>query len=221
MGPMHRALPALAVLALLAAPARAADVVTVSAMEGTFTAEQQQKLREATALVNRVLGSPAFQARLAALTFTYTSDGGAAVHRQLLAKPVTLRFVGIEKWAVRFMGIRRVSAMIASTGEGSGEITFNTLRMKEFTAADYAGTIAHELSHIRGYSHRGNKPTARNLQSAPYRVGELVKELAAAGPVVAPATTPAAAPTTGLTGSLDAPAPAAGGSAPPVQGPPR
>lgn len=213
---MHRALPALALLALLALPARADDVVTVSALEGTFTPEQQQKLREATALVNRVLASPAFQARLAAITgFPYASDAGAAVHRQLLAKPVTLRFVGVERWAVRFMGIRRVSAMIASTGEGSGEITFNTLRMREFTAADYAGTIAHELCHIRGYSHRGNKPTARNLQSVPYRVGELVKELAAV--TVAPATTPAATPTPGLTGSV----PAAGGSAPPVQGPPR
>jgi hypothetical protein len=57
--------------------------------------------------------------------------------------------------------------------------------MDEFSASYYAGTIVHELCHIatdsssgRGYVHNGNKPTASNQRSAPYRVGDLVSELA-------------------------------------------
>lgn len=176
--------------------ARADDLVTVTAMDEEFTPEQQAKLREAVAIANRVLASAAFRERLAAVRqFTYSGDDGAAVHRTLTGKAYSIRFEAVAKYAVNFFGIRRVSSMVASSGHGSGHITFNTLRMREFPASYYAGTIIHELSHIAGYSHRGNHPTSKNLRSVPYVVGELVAELAEAEPT--PARTP------GLSGTVE------------------
>lgn len=60
-----------------------------------------------------------------------------------------------------------------------------------------------------GYSHRGNRPTAANKRSVPYRVGELVTELAEAGvPAAAPGPT-----TPGLTGAVGVPEAAPAGRA--------
>lgn len=200
------------VLAFLAAPApaRADDLVTVTAMDDEFTPEQRDKLLEAVAIANRVMASPEFRARLSQMRqFAYSRSDGATVHRDLTSRTYSLRFEGVAQYAVNFFGIKRVSKMVASTGHGSGQITFNTLRMREFPASYYAGTIVHELSHIctdsssgSGYTHRGNRPTAANLRSVPYRVGELVAELAEAVPASAPAPAPGSAPTTGLTGAL-------------------
>lgn len=218
----------LAVAALLAAPGSArAEHVTVTSMDEEFTPAQRDKLQAAVAIANRVLASPEFRARLSGMKeFAYSRSDGARVHRDLVGRTYSVRFEAVAQYAVNFFGIKRVSKMVASTGHGSGQITFNTLRMHEFPASYYAGTIVHEMSHIctdsssgTGYSHRGNRPTAANLRSVPYRVGELVSELAEAVPTNAPDTV--AAPTPGLTGSLPGPAPAAGsaGAAPVQRGP--
>lgn len=200
------------VVASLAAPgwARAEDFVTVTSMDDEFTPEQRAKLLEAVAIANRVLASTEFRARLSAMSsFTYSRSDGARVHADLTGRTYALRFEGVAQYAVNFFGIRRVSKMVASTGHGSGQITFNTLRMHEFPASYYAGTIVHELSHIctdsssgSGYSHRGNRATRNNLRSVPYRVGELVAELAEAGVTTASPTTTVETPTPGLTGAL-------------------
>lgn len=199
----------LTALTLLAgpAPARAADLVTVTGLDEEFTPEQRAKLLEALALANRVMASPGLRARLSAIdAFSYSRSDGATVHRDLVSRTYALRFEGVAQYAVNFFGIKRASKMVASTGHGSGQITFNTLRMHEFPASYYAGTIVHELSHIctdsssgRGYSHRGNRPTAANQRSVPYRVGELVAELAQANEGAGPE---AAAPGRGLTGAV-------------------
>lgn len=199
----------------LATPAGAADdIVTVTDMDEAFTPEQRAKLLEAVALANRVLASPELRARLGAIRqFTYSRSDGAQVHRDLTGRTYTLRFEAVAQYAVNFFGIKRVSKMVASSGHGSGQITFNTLRMHEFPASYYAGTIVHELSHIctdsssgAGYSHRGNHPTKNNLRSVPYRVGELAAELARTLPAAPPP-----APTPGLSGALG------GGAAPPAR----
>ncbi len=202
------------VVALLATPAaaRAQDLVTVTGLDDEFTPEQRAKLLEAVALANRVMASPEFRARLGAMSgFAYSRADGATVHRDLTGRTYTLRFEGVAQYAVNFFGIKRVSKMVASTGHGSGQITFNTLRMHEFPASYYAGTIVHELSHIctdstsgTGYSHRGNRATSKNLRSVPYRVGELAVELAEALPTApAPTPTPTVTPATpGLSGAL-------------------
>jgi len=145
--------------------------------------------------------------------FSYSRSDGAKVYQDLVGRTYSLRFEGVAQYAINFFGIKRTSKMVASTGHGSGQITFNTLRMHEFPASYYAGTIVHELSHIctdsssgSGYSHRGNRATSANLRSVPYRVGELVAELAESVPAAAPG------PTSGLTdalGSTVAPAPEA------------
>lgn len=207
----------LAVAAFLMIPfesARAADFVTVTGVDEEFTAPQRAKLLEAVALANRVLASPELRTRLSAIgQFSYSRSDGAKVYQDLTGRTYSLRFEGVAQYAVNFFGIKRVSKMVASTGHGSGQITFNTLRMHEFPASYYAGTIVHELSHIctdsssgSGYSHRGNRATSANLRSVPYRVGELVAELAEGS---VPAAAPG--PTSGLTdalGSTVAPAPA-------------
>jgi competence protein ComEC len=176
---------ALSAFALSFAPnlAHAADTVSVSAMDSDFTPQQVTKLRGALATANRVLASNEFRAGLEAIPSFYRSqDDGAAVYQKLLSRAYTLEFNAVAKYAIRvrigWKVIKRKSKMVASSGHGSGQITFNTVRMPEFGDAFYAGTIAHELSHIAGYKHRGNRKTKRNLRSVPYRVGELVRQLA-------------------------------------------
>lgn len=162
-----------------AATLRAADVVTVSAYDPQFTAEQRAKLEGAVSLANRVLASAEFRAELERIQrFNLSNDDGARVLRTLLASSRTLRFEAVARYAIRIGPFRRKSAMVASTGEGSGQITFNTVRMPEFDEAFYAGTVAHEVCHLVGYRHDGNKPTAFNQGTVPYQVGELVRRLA-------------------------------------------
>ncbi|MGE0711300.1 MAG: hypothetical protein AB7N76_08700 [Planctomycetota bacterium] len=207
---------------VLSGTLRAADVVTVSAYDAQFTAEQRTKLEGAVSLANHVLASPEFRARLDAITrFNLSADDGAAVRGKLLARAYTLKFEAVAKYAVRIGPIRRKSAMVAVTGEGSGQITFNTVRMPEFDQAFYAGTVAHELCHIAGYRHSGNKPTAFNQGTVPYRVGELVRELAERLPTTVSGgisgridgdSGTTAAPSAGDT----TPAPSAGSATPPA-----
>jgi hypothetical protein len=185
----------------------AADVVTVPSMSADFTAEQRTKLEQALVVANRVLGSTAFRDQLSAIErFNYSGDDGSAVYAALLAKSYTLEFDAVAKYAIRVRvfgrTITRKSKMIARTGEGSGKITFNTARMADFDVGYYAGTIVHELTHIAGYHHWGNSPTRANQRSVPYRVGVLVRQLAAeAGLDPVPSAGPSTA-TPGTAGGL-------------------
>lgn len=192
-------------------PARAQDLITVTGLDDDFSPVQRAKLTEALALANRVVASPGFRARLEQITgFNYSRADGATVYRDLLARTYALRFEGVEQYAFRFGRIRRVSKMVASTGHGSGQITFNVLRMHEFPASYYAGTIVHELTHIctdstsgTGYRHRGNNPTTANQRSVPYVVGELVRELAEALEAEELEAEEPSGPTPGITGALE------------------
>ncbi len=177
------ALPVLALVLGLPGPLLAADVVTVPSIDADFTPEQRVKLEQALIVANRVLSSTAFRDEVSAIEgFNYSRDDGATVYQALLRQNYTLEFKAVAKYAIRFRvfgrWVTRKSKMIASTGEGSGKITFNTVRMAEFGVAYYAGTIVHELTHIAGYHHKGNRPTTANTRSVPYRVGKLVRRLA-------------------------------------------
>jgi hypothetical protein len=211
---MLRAAASLFVFALgLPTAAWAADPVTVSSMDADFTAEQRAKLEQALAVANRVLQSDAFRQQLSAIErFNYARDDGATVQRALLRESHTLEFKAVAKYAIRVRVFGRTytrqSKMIARTSEGSGSITFNTARMPDFGVAYYAGTIVHELAHLVGYHHSGNRPTRANQRSVPYRVGELVRRLAEADPTTASSdtgddgTAGSSPPTGGLAGAL-------------------
>jgi hypothetical protein len=207
--------------------AMAGDTVTLSSLDSEFTSAQGAKLRQALAVANRVLASNEFRTELRAIDrFTYSKHDGAAVYRQLLSRSYTLRFEAVAKYAYRirigWKVFKRKSKMIASSSHGSGQITFNTVRMPEFGAETYAGTIVHELTHIAGYSHRGNRKTNSNTRSVPYRVGELVRRLAQ-GPLtfggVAQPSQPGAAGA--LSGAAGTPAKPATAATPAAANPPR
>ncbi|MBL4845613.1 MAG: MBL fold metallo-hydrolase [Planctomycetes bacterium] len=197
------------VLCLSPALALAGDPVTLSSLDPDFTPAQATKLRDALAVANRVLTSNEFRTELSAMgSFQYSKDDGAAVHRALLNRTRSLRFDAVARYAFRvrvgWKVFKRKSKMIASSSHGSGKITFNTIRMHEFGANTYAGTIAHELSHIAGYRHRGNRKTHRNLRSVPYRVGELVRRLAKGPLTFSTAGSSTSAETTAIPGQRGA-----------------
>jgi hypothetical protein len=62
---------------------------------------------------------------------------------------------------------------IAAEDPSSGTITFNTA--KRARGAGTPGNIAHEVMHVLGFAHHGNKERG-NENSVPYRIGYWVDE---------------------------------------------
>lgn len=52
-----------------------------------------------------------------------------------------------------------------------GVIYVNTRFSSRADISAIAGNLVHELCHVRGYGHKGNRPTAYNLKSVPYVLG--------------------------------------------------
>jgi len=58
--------------------------------------------------------------------------------------------------------------------EKNGAVFFNTAKRNH--GAGSPGNVAHEVMHVLGFSHDGDRPT-RNANTIPYRIGEWVDEM--------------------------------------------
>lgn len=101
--------------------------------------------------------------------FTHTSDtpqaviGAVRVSVHDPATPVR-QYTTFNRW----------SNVLGYTSRGA--IYVNTRFSNRADIADIAGNLAHEYCHILGYSHKGNRPTAYNLQTVPYVIGYLCRD---------------------------------------------
>lgn len=57
---------------------------------------------------------------------------------------------------------------------GGNVIYINSRKLDSFSDDDYAGTIAHELMHVIGFSHGNNYVDSNKLKSIPYSIGRIV-----------------------------------------------
>ena len=66
--------------------------------------------------------------------------------------------------------------VLAKSDVGGTKMWLNLWQMNR-SDASLSGTVAHELTHVMGYVHCGNKPTGDNLLTVPFLVGKKVKEI--------------------------------------------
>lgn len=128
-------------------------------------AEWEQYVRESAATAARILQSPAFLERVrTAAPFTQTDRSPAEI-AELLQKAQTLTLHVGFYW-------RPLGPSIAK--EVDGAVLFNTAARRR--GAGSPGNIAHELMHVLGFTHDGNRPDG-NEATVPWRIGQWVDEM--------------------------------------------
>lgn len=101
------------------------------------------------------------------------SASGADVIR-LLRSSVGQGFSVDATWTPRFRSLSKATAKEA----GRDLIRLNRLRLRELGPSFYAGTFIHEVSHLAGFSHDGDRRDP-NQCTVPYLLGDLSRWLLA------------------------------------------
>jgi hypothetical protein len=96
--------------------------------------------------------------------FTHTTD-----RPYLVAATITDTFNHDPAPVRTYRTVNPWSSVLGYTKNGI--IYVNTRFSIRADISAIAGNLVHELCHVRGYSHKGNRPTAYNLKSVPYVLG--------------------------------------------------
>lgn len=171
---MKTFLNALVVSVALISSAFAADHVPVRLTALTnFSAQDENKIRDAAELLERVLNSDELKSQV--LAYEFKDDSGLTNEQIYVALMSRVVEFDLELYKPPFW--RRWS-VVGYTNPGSPRIYLNRYYFNSFELADIAANLAHEWMHKLGFGH-DYKPTARRPQSVPYAVGRMVGEIAA------------------------------------------
>ncbi len=160
------------------------DYLTVRGMEITgFSGESLDKLQDAFAVLEVVMNSEEFKERV--LNFKNSKGERAFASNKGLSNEeiYALLMEGREDLQPETQGEmnfflklynRPWSSVVGYTTPDTNLININWKFFKGFGAHQVAGNLAHEWTHKMGYGHR----SAKEHDSVPYAVGNIVRELA-------------------------------------------
>jgi hypothetical protein len=161
-----------------------ADYLTVRGMEiSGFSGESLDKLQNAFAVLEVVMNSEEFKERV--LNFKNTQDERAFASNKGLTNEEIYELImeGREDLQPDTSGEMNFflklynkpwSRVVGYTTPDTNLININWKFFKNFGPHQVAGNLAHEWLHKMGYGHR----SAREHDSVPYAIGNLVRELA-------------------------------------------
>lgn len=81
----------------------------------------------------------------------------------------------MDNLVVRIIPYRTMNPFSRVIGYAEGNTIYVNTR-KTLPVLDRAENIFHECMHLIGYSHKGNRVTAYNLETVPYKAARLFKE---------------------------------------------
>lgn len=127
-----------------------------------------ETIRRAAALTIRHHADPEFLRRVASVPYFYHTEHSPE------AVAGSIKFYG-ESAMVFIEGYKSINPFSKAIGYADGNTVFFNLR-KTGSLYDRIETIMHEITHLCGYSHKGNFVNAYNLKTVPYVVGGLFKD---------------------------------------------
>lgn len=135
------------------------------------------KYLEAVSLVEKVVNSEAFKAKVIATQFKSTSDSGEQVYKKIMEGSELLSPGVNYQWdfGVGFY-YKKFSKTVGWTDKTTHILWVNTAKFDSMELSDIAANIAHEYTHKIGYEH-DFRNTAIRPYSVPYQVGGIVKFL--------------------------------------------
>lgn len=118
--------------------------------------------------VEKVINSEAFKVRVLGATYTSTKDSPQVIYEKLMK----------GNWSLVYEFKRQVNwrgkcPVLGWTYPSTKVVWFNSCNFQSRDSVGIAGTIAHENMHKLGYGHK----SARDIQSVPYSIGNIVSEL--------------------------------------------
>jgi hypothetical protein len=125
-----------------------------------------ENIRKAASIVMKHYKDKEFLDRVRNVTSFYYTDHPSEIVSQRL--PTIMDH--LEIYVRPYRSVNPFSRAIAHAK--GNEIFINTRKL-HFPFIDRVETIYHESTHLCGYSHNGNRPTADNLRSVPYLTASL------------------------------------------------
>ena len=118
--------------------------------------------------VQKVINSEAFKKRVLAATYTSTKDSPAVIYEKIMKGNWNLvyEFKYKSNW-------RGKCPVLGWTYASVKTVWFNSCNFQSRDAKGVAGTVGHENMHKLGYDHK----SAKDYQSVPYSIGNIVSEL--------------------------------------------
>lgn len=133
-----------------------------------FTPEEKLKLNSALSHLQKVMDSPAFWEAVKVQTFTETN-----MPTEQIAKELYRGFFDAMIKIAPYRTWNPWSVVLAYSA--NGVVNLNRWKLSKLTPEELAGTIAHEYTHVLGFTHSYYNNSERP-DSVPYKIGRMVSK---------------------------------------------